>query len=492
MRLTASSFDPKLSSLPRILLTSRRFPTCFLLNLPRRPSPPIFCFSLKSTRNGGIRHSRFRVRAMDEVVISAHDDEWGSDGSVFDQMPSSSSEGEESDGEFTLNPIVDVDLPSAKDKSVAANDPSTLTARRVAMLGGERRKKRIEYGIVNNAGLVAFLVMILLFVDGCAWKIVRLPLAPLYLMRPFCISAILASSAGYICVPLFRSLKIHDITTKVKLSRKGSKKITATMGGLFFVPMGIFVAEMLVGFSSAEVSAAAAATMALGTVGLADDVLTIIKNRSHGLSVWLRILLEVAVGTFFSVWLDTTKITTPYSMKMLVPLPPPMGLVFLGNLYLFLTSFCFVSMANGINLTDKLDGLAGGTAALAFVGMSIAVLPVCPDVAVFGASMAGACVGFLLHNRHKASIFMGNTGSLALGGALASMAACSGMFLPLLISSGIFVVEAISVTVFKGANYLERGPFLHHRRHEPIIVAGAYIISGMLSLLAGYVALISA
>lgn len=68
-----------------------------------------------------------------------------------------------------------------------------------------------------------------------------------------------------------------------------------------------------------------------------------------------------------------------------------------------------------------------------------------PDLAVFGASMAGACVGFLLHNRYKASVFMGDTGSLALGGALAAMAGCTGMFFPLFISSGIFVLEALSV-----------------------------------------------
>lgn len=69
------------------------------------------------------------------------------------------------------------------------------------------------------------------------------------------------------------------------------------------------------------------------------------------------------------------------------------------------------------------------------------------DLAIFGASMAGACVGFLLHNRHRASVFMGDTGSLALGGALAAMAACTGMFFPLFISSGIFVMEASSVVI---------------------------------------------
>ena len=70
-----------------------------------------------------------------------------------------------------------------------------------------------------------------------------------------------------------------------------------------------------------------------------------------------------------------------------------------------------------------------------------------PDLAIFGVSMAGSCVGFLLHNRYKASVYMGDVGSLALGGALASMAACTGMFFPLLISSGVFVAEASSVVI---------------------------------------------
>lgn len=80
-----------------------------------------------------------------------------------------------------------------------------------------------------------------------------------------------------------------------------------------------------------------------------------------------------------------------------------------------------------------------------------------PDLAIFGASMAGACVGFLLHNRYRASVFMGDTGSLALGGALAAMAGCTGMFFPLFISSGIFVMEASTVIIqvcYLGCIYL--------------------------------------
>lgn len=192
----------------------------------------------------------------------------------------------------------------------------------------------------------------------------------------------------------------------------------------------------------------------------------------------------------------------------MVPLPAPLGLICLGSFYPVFASFCFVLVANGVNLTDGVDGLAGGTAALAFVGMSIAVLPVCSDLAVFGASMAGACVGFLFHNRYKASIFMGDTGSLGLGGALVAMAACTGMFFPLFISSAIFVLEALSVifqvSFFKttkriwgtGSRLFQMTPFHQHLEmcgfKEPTIVAGAYAISCLLILCAGYVGLISA
>ncbi|KAF3451115.1 hypothetical protein FNV43_RR07204 [Rhamnella rubrinervis] len=178
---------------------------------------------------------------------------------------------------------------------------------------------------------------------------------------------------------------------------------------------------------------------------------------------------------------------------MLAPLPAPLGLVCLGKWYLMLTSFCF-SMANGVNLTDGLDGLVGGAAALAFIGMSIAVLPISSDLAVFGASMAGACVGFLLYNRCKASVFMGDTGSLALGAALAAMAACTGMFFPLFIASGIVLQDD---QILPGSHRLFRmAPFHHHLElcglKEPIIVAGAYVLSSSFALFAGYLGLISA
>ncbi|KAL3643629.1 hypothetical protein CASFOL_014444 [Castilleja foliolosa] len=371
-------------------------------------------------------------------------DDWGDNSNSSFEYMYSSSDGEGSDGEIILQPITDVDLPTSREHFLPSDDSITVAAHRLATLGRTRSRNKTVHGILNNVGILSFSTFLVLLVDQCAWRIVRLPLAPFHMMRPFLLSMVSVSCVGYICVPLFRMLRLRSVVRNVGPSRHSSKKGTPTMGGLYFVPIGLLVAQVVLSFSSVEVSGAALVTIVFAAIGLLDDYLSI-KNRNDGLSGWLRVLLEVAVGTCFSYWLYTTDITSPYSMKMVVPLPAPLGLVCLGKLYPLLTSLCFMSMANGVNLTDGLDGLAAGTAALAFLGMSIVVLPICSDLSIFGASMAGACVGFLFQNRHKASILMGDTGALALGGALAAMASCTGMFFPLFISSGIFVLEALSV-----------------------------------------------
>lgn len=195
-------------------------------------------------------------------------------------------------------------------------------------------------------------------------------------------------------------------------------------------------------------------------------------------------------------------------MNRLVPLPAPFGLLYLGNWYLPLTAFCFAAMSNGVNLTDGLDGLAAGTSAAAYIGMAIAVLPIYPGLGVFGVSMAGACMGFLTQNKYKAKVFMGNTGSLALGGGLAAMASCTGMFLPLFIASGVFIIETVSVIVQvsffkltkrlegKGRRVLRMAPFHHHLEligwKEPSIVAAAYVVAYILAIAALHTGLTSA
>ncbi|KAI0524752.1 hypothetical protein KFK09_004137 [Dendrobium nobile] len=360
------------------------------------------------------------------------------------------------------------------------------------------RKRRIPGGVLMNAGLITSLVVFLLAIDWSLWRNARLPLEPFYFSRPFLISAALSGFAGWIYIPIVDKMKIHQILREEGPRTHSSKKGTPTMGGLFFIPIGIAVASQMSDYNSWLVSGSILATLAFAAIGLIDDLLSCIKGHNYGLPGWIKFSLQVNLLNFINyICLE----------KLSVHLPQPFGHVYLGKYYLALTTFCFASMGNGVNLTDGLDGLAGGVAAWAFIGMSIAILAISPDLAVLGASMAGACVGFLFHNRYKASIFMGDTGSLGLGGALATMACCTGMFLPLFISSGVFVMEVLSVILqvlfmkvtrklFGVRRRIFRMSPIHHHFElcgykEPVIVASAYFISCILALIAGYIGIIS-
>lgn len=370
-----------------------------------------------------------------------------------------------------------------------------------------RRRTRIPEGVLMNAGLITSLVLFLLAFDWCSWGIVKTQLEPFYFSRPFLISAALSAFTGWLYIPIVDNMKIHQIIREEGPKAHSSKRGTPTMGGLFFVPIGIVVASHMTNYKSLPVFGSILATLAFSGIGLIDDLLSCIKSHNYGLPGWIKLSLQAAVGLWFSFWLASTHISTP-NTKLSVLLPQPFGPIYLGSYYLALTAFCFTAMGNGVNLTDGLDGLAGGIAAWAFIGMSVAVLAVSPDLALFGASMAGACVGFLFHNRYKASIFMGDTGSLGLGGALAAMASCTGMLLPLFICSLLFVMEVLSVIVqvfsiqvtkrLYGVSrrVFRMAPIHHHFElcgfKEPIIVASAYLISCILALIAGCTGILSA
>ncbi|PON72599.1 Glycosyl transferase [Parasponia andersonii] len=137
-------------------------------------------------------------------------------------------------------------LPTA---TVSNNDALSLAAHRLGMVGRGHKKHRIRYGVLLNIGLILFLTVLLLYVDGCAWRIVRLPLAPFYLTRsPF--SPI--SHTGLLCWLCLRpfTLWVEDVSKGP--ARHSVKRRTPTMGGLFFVPVGVLVAKYITGFSSTE------------------------------------------------------------------------------------------------------------------------------------------------------------------------------------------------------------------------------------------------
>ncbi|KAJ3695237.1 hypothetical protein LUZ60_000614 [Juncus effusus] len=422
-------------------------------------------------------------------------------------------EEEESDDDYDTHvyPYENVDLPSdKKDKKDGLQfTDASLPVAAHRLYGFGQKKRRIRQGMVLNLCLTLFISIFLLYFDSISWRIVRLPLKPYFLTKPFIISAATSALAGLFYTPLLDYFNIYEIIKKQGADMKISQRVLPTMGGLFFVPIGIFVGRnFLIGENNLmSYNMAVFATVCFGVIGFLDDVLRGVSRNYYGLFGWLKLVLQIGVGAFFSYWLDSASMSTPYTMKYLMPLPS--GLQNLGSFYyLVISTFCLATMGSAVSATDGVDGLAGGVSALSFIGMSVAVLALSPELAIFGASMAGSCIGFLFHNRYKSSVLMGEIGKFAIGAALVSMAAFTGMFLPLFICTSLFSLEyfaaLLQVLYYKilRKNYGVRKQFLHkapiHRLlrilgfKDPLIVGIAYFISYFLALLAGYVGLISA
>ncbi|KAJ7522187.1 hypothetical protein O6H91_18G000100 [Diphasiastrum complanatum] len=338
-------------------------------------------------------------------------------------------------------------------------------------------KQRLGEATLYTTVFFFVLLGALLFVDKYVfWHILQRPPASFHLTRPFVWAAAISGLIGLLFVPFLKWMKTSQVFRKEGPSSHFAKAGTPTLGGLFLVPVGVSVANVLSGFVSQEVWGVSMATLACAAIGLLDDGLSFWRQHNYGLPGRLKLAMQVLVGLWFYFWLDTAHLASPIRMKNVVLLPPPFGPVYIGDCYILLTAFCFAAMSNGVNLTDGLDGLAGGTAAAAFVGMAVAVLPISP-------------------------------GSLALGGALAAMASCTGLFFPLLVASTLFAVETISVILqvlnFKltkrlfgvGHRLFRMAPFHHHLEllglKELHIVLGAYILSVFLAVLAAYIGLIS-
>lgn len=313
------------------------------------------------------------------------------------------------------------------------------------------------------------------------------------LTLPLVVSAIFTAVVGYWVVPLLRQLKAGQVIREDGPQAHLKKGGTPTMGGVFFIPVGVLVAVVLSGFS-AVVVAVAALTLAYGAIGWLDDWQILLKKSNKGISPRMKLGLQVITAIMFCLWLALTQ---PASLTNIAL---PFGQVLpLGLLFWPLAAFVLAAESNSTNLTDGLDGLMGGTGAIAFFGLGVVVAPNFPDLMVFCAAMSGSCLGFLLYNRNPAQVFMGDTGSLALGGALAGVALLSNSLWSLFLISGIFFVEALSVIAqvgyYKatkdpdgvGKRLLKMAPIHHHLElsgwSEIQVVGVFYLINALLVFL---------
>ncbi len=296
-------------------------------------------------------------------------------------------------------------------------------------------------------------------------------LFPSYPTYQVFLAAGLAAFLTIVLVPLmwkfFKQREIGQIIRTDGPSSHLEKEGTPTMGGIVII-LSAVISFMVFAYQRGYTWLSYTALFSMvyfGIVGLVDDYLKVIKVRSLGLLARYKVTLQLIGALIFGYFfLNQDKLPTslllPFT-KITLNLPPVIYLIFLMIL--------FLSTVNSLNLTDGLDGLAAGTASVVcFVFAAIAFRQGKFDLAVFGAAISGACIGFLWYNVYPADIFMGDTGSLALGGAVAALAALTKTELFLIIIGGIYVLETLSVIIqvlsfrWYGKRVFKMAPLHHH------------------------------
>lgn len=270
-----------------------------------------------------------------------------------------------------------------------------------------------------------------------------------------------------------------------------SKAGTPTMGGGLFVPAGL-LASLWASHWSPDLAALWVVTLGSWGLGLTDDLTKVRRNRNLGLKARHKMVIQTALSLAFGLYLVWSRGNPGVDV-------PLYGHVAGAPVLLLLTWLTVTGTTNAVNLTDGLDGLAAGTVLSSLAAFSA----ICwgsghADLAVAAAGMAGATLAFLWYNCFPARIFMGDTGSMGLGGILAALALLSGNPFLLVLIGGVYVCEALSVmlqvTYFKlsgGKRIFRMSPVHHHfclgGLHEVQVTLRMWIVSLLLALLGLYV-----
>ena len=251
---------------------------------------------------------------------------------------------------------------------------------------------------------------------------------------------------GLVLLPILRHFNIGQRVSAFVRQSHIKKNGTPTMGGL------IFIIPTLVGTIALALTHKIAYTSNLGIVllvffgyaliGFLDDYTSIKRDNNEVLTVYQKLILQVLIALgFFYIYMRNGGATSWVVGNLGIDME-------MGWLYGIFILLILVGASNAVNITDGLDGLAGGLSAIAFVAFSLISFAVgFEDIGVFSIILTGALVGFLLFNTYPAKVFMGDTGSLALGGVMGAIAILTHRELTLLVVAGIFVIETLTVII---------------------------------------------
>jgi phospho-N-acetylmuramoyl-pentapeptide-transferase len=269
-----------------------------------------------------------------------------------------------------------------------------------------------------------------------------------------------------IFIPFLRRLKFGQSIREEGPKSHQKKSGTPTMGGLMIL-LSIILTTFVMTGKFAEPTAKTylllIVTFGFGLLGFLDDFIKVVMKRNLGLTSKQKLLGQIIISAIFYF----IYIQNEFSTEVSIPLT---DISFdLGWFYFFFVLFWLVGFSNAVNLTDGLDGLVSGTSAIAFGALAVLAWSLSQfEIAIFSVAVVGAVLGFLVFNAHPAKVFMGDTGSLALGGAIATVAILLKLEILLIVIGFVFVMETLSVILqvisFKttGKRIFRMSPLHHH------------------------------
>lgn len=312
----------------------------------------------------------------------------------------------------------------------------------------------------------------------------------------FIVSLFFSIFLGQFVIKKLTALKFQQTISEDVPEKHKKKQGTPTMGGIIIL-IGFIAGIIALHNIDSRAKAVIILTLSAAVIGFIDDMLIVLRGKSLGLKARQKLALQFLIAIIFMIWVfyngnhNTTRV---YLMKGYI--------LQLGWYYYPIMVLMIVGMSNAFNLADGLDGLAAGTSAILLIALGFLVMTamnVNPSLTILSWSLAGGCLGFLWYNRNPARIFMGDTGSLALGAAAAGIAIvgkCEFLFLILALP---FIIEAFSVIIqvvsFKTTRkrVFKMTPIHHHFElsgvPETKIVAGfwifQFIIAAMVLMISG-------
>lgn len=288
----------------------------------------------------------------------------------------------------------------------------------------------------------------------------------LYLLFGLAISFLSTLILAPLIIPMLHRLHFGQYIREEGPKSHQKKAGTPTMGGVIFLIaliIGVLVMGVKYHTASPETYMLLFVTLGFGLIGLIDDFIKIVMKRNMGLTSKQKMLGQLLVAVVF--WILLTR----YDYSTYLYFPGTDWMINLHWFYPLFAVFILVGVPNATNLTDGMDGLLAGLSTIVFAAYAIIAWSTAElGIAVFALVMLGGLLGFLIFNAHPARVFMGDTGSLAIGGAIAGMSILTNTEILLAVIGGVFVIETLSVIIqvvsFKatGKRVFKMSPIHHH------------------------------